>query len=233
MGRSRTERARDRVRTRTRRRSIPWATWAAKDRRSPRSARRSATSASGVSRAWRDGEVEQLVPASAAKSTRPTRGSRAPPSPRRTLFSFRFHPLLGRQQPLALCRRWFCFRTHAQLIQHLADEAALFGVHVWNRPVFEIRLLDLALDLDGQCEPIARQALGSKNFDRHDGRDHQNANKEQRRAVPRHLEPACQGGPASRIATATPPTPSGNRGPKATRIRLPRTTADSFHPLPL
>src|SRR5262245_6454331 len=45
-------------------------------------------------------------------------------------FSFRFHPLLDRQQPLALCGRWFCFRTHAQLIQHLADEAAVFGVHV-------------------------------------------------------------------------------------------------------
>src|SRR5262249_3102164 len=184
MGRSRTERARDRVRTRTRRRSIPWATWAAKDRRSPRSARRSATSASGVSRAWRDGEVEQLVPASAAKSTRPTRGSRAPPSPRKRLFSFRFHPLLGRQQPLALCRRWFCLRTHAQLIQHLADEAALFGVHAWNRPVFQIRLLDLALDLGGQSEPIVRRALGSKNFDR---RDHQNDHEDQKRAVSRHL----------------------------------------------
>ena len=45
-------------------------------------------------------------------------------------------------------------RAQAQLIQHLADEAAVFGVHVWNRPVFEIRLLDLALN--------ANQSLGER-----------------------------------------------------------------------
>src|SRR5262249_20846174 len=42
-----------------------------------------------------------------------------------------------------------------------------------------------------------------------------------------------QGAVADQGSSADGFHPSGNRGPKATPIRLPRTTADSFHPLPL
>src|SRR5262245_35660041 len=67
---------------------------------------------------------------------------------------------LDGEQPLPLRGRRLCFRARTQFVEHLANETAVVGLDVFQRPILEICLLDAALNLDRQCEPIIGRALG-------------------------------------------------------------------------
>src|SRR5262249_59297582 len=75
-------------------------------------------------------------------------------------FLFLFQPSLDGEQPLPLRGRRLCFRAHTQFVEHLANETAVVGLDVFQRPVLEICFLDGALNFHRQCEPIIGRALG-------------------------------------------------------------------------